>query len=89
MAVFLQDVEGPLLVSNLASVYALTDEPDLAFDQLALSIETPGAISYGYLKLDPPWDTGSMYLTYRLAEQRQGGDPQTGQMNPRRTLMSI
>ena len=55
MAAF-RHVDGPPLVINLASVYALTDEPDLAFNQLALSIETPGGISYGYLKLDPRWD---------------------------------
>ena len=48
--------EQPRLVVNLASVYALTNEPDLAFEHLAHSIETPGGISYGFLKLDPRWD---------------------------------
>ena len=48
--------EQARLVVNLASVYALTNEPDLAFEHLAHSIETPGGISYGFLKLDPRWD---------------------------------
>jgi tetratricopeptide (TPR) repeat protein len=56
MSVFHRLVEQPPLAVNLASVYALTDEPDLAFDQLAQSIQAPGGISYGYLKLDPRWD---------------------------------
>src|SRR5262249_42963265 len=47
---------GPLLVTNLAIVYAQTDEPDLAFQSLATSARTPGGISYGQLKLDPAWD---------------------------------
>jgi len=48
--------DGPSLVSNLAIVYALMSEPDLAFQQLAISVNTPGGISYGELKLDPAWD---------------------------------
>jgi hypothetical protein len=49
-------MSGPLLMTNLAIVYARTEEPDLAFQQLAISVKTPGGITYGELKLDPTWD---------------------------------
>jgi hypothetical protein len=48
---------GPFLVSNLAVVYALANEPDLAFQTLDVSIRTPRSeICYGDLKLNPNWD---------------------------------
>jgi len=48
---------GPPLVVNLEIVYALTNEPDLAFQALYVSIRTPASgITYGQLKLDPRWD---------------------------------
>ena len=49
-------INGPVLVINLAIVYARTQEPDLAFQQLAISVKTPGGVTYGELKLDPAWD---------------------------------
>jgi serine/threonine protein kinase/tetratricopeptide (TPR) repeat protein len=49
-------IDGPILQSVLATVYALTNEPDLAFKTLDVSIKTPRGISYGDLKLDPDWD---------------------------------
>jgi serine/threonine protein kinase/tetratricopeptide (TPR) repeat protein len=49
-------VEGPPLVSKLALVYAWTNEPDLAFQELAISVKTPAGIHYGELTLDPAWD---------------------------------
>jgi hypothetical protein len=52
-----EDAErGPALVSNLAVVYALTNEPDLAFEELDVSVKTPGGILYGDLKFDPAFD---------------------------------
>jgi tetratricopeptide (TPR) repeat protein len=50
-------VDGPALVYNLAAVYAVLDEPELAFQELSTSIKTPGGASYGTLKLDPVWDS--------------------------------
>jgi tetratricopeptide (TPR) repeat protein len=47
---------GPYLVINLAQVYSLTDEPDLAFQALNASIKAAGPLSYGELKLDADWD---------------------------------
>jgi hypothetical protein len=49
-------VEGPPLVSKLAIVYAWTNEPDLAFQELTMSVEIPGGVHYGELQLDPAWD---------------------------------
>jgi serine/threonine protein kinase/Flp pilus assembly protein TadD len=49
-------VDGPVLMSDLAVVYALTNEPDLAFHILDVSIKTPRGVSYGDLRLDPDWD---------------------------------
>jgi hypothetical protein len=43
-------------MTNLAIVYIRTEEPDLAFQQLAISVKTPGGITYEELKLDPAWD---------------------------------
>jgi hypothetical protein len=49
-------VEGAPPVTKLALVYAWTNEPDVAFQQLAISVKTPGGVHYGELKLDPAWD---------------------------------
>jgi TolB-like protein/Flp pilus assembly protein TadD len=49
-------VDGPSLVYNLAAVYGMVNEPNLAFQQLAISVKTPGGATYGTLKLDPSWD---------------------------------
>ena len=48
--------DGPSFVYNLAAVYALTSEANLAFDQLAIFAKTPGGIGYGELKLDAAWE---------------------------------
>jgi Flp pilus assembly protein TadD len=48
-----QDVlEWVSLITNLAVVYAWTNEPDLAFRELLVSTQTPGGVSYGHLKVD-------------------------------------
>jgi serine/threonine protein kinase/Tfp pilus assembly protein PilF len=49
-------VNGPDFVVNLATVYAWTNEPDLALQELTTSARTPAGITYGLLKLDPRWD---------------------------------
>jgi TolB-like protein/Flp pilus assembly protein TadD len=48
--------EGPIYVTNLALIYVWGGEKDLAFEQLASSVKTPGGITFGELKLDPAWD---------------------------------
>ncbi len=50
-------VDGPSYVVNLAMIYALVGEKDLALEQLAISAQTTGGISYGELKLYPQWDS--------------------------------
>jgi tetratricopeptide (TPR) repeat protein len=47
---------GPLLVQNLALIYAWTGEKDLAFEQLTSAARIPGYLSYGQLRLHPYWD---------------------------------
>jgi tetratricopeptide (TPR) repeat protein len=49
-------IDSPYLVSNLAVVYAITNDADLAFQVLDMSIKTPGGITYGELRLDPDFD---------------------------------
>ena len=48
--------DGPVLMSTLAAVYAITNEADLAFQILDVSIKTPKGVTYGDLKLNPDWD---------------------------------
>lgn len=48
---------GPGLLYNLAVVYALTNKPSLAFEQLAILVKSIGRLFYGQLKLDPAWDS--------------------------------
>jgi hypothetical protein len=48
---------GSLLVQNLALIYALTGEKDLAFEQLAVAAKLPSFLSYGELRLHPYWDS--------------------------------
>jgi hypothetical protein len=40
---------GPSLMYNLAAVYALTNEPSLAFEQSAILANSPGGMFYGQL----------------------------------------
>jgi adenylate cyclase len=50
-------LEGALQKTNLARVYALAGERDLALQELATVSKLPGGISYGELKLYPEWDS--------------------------------
>jgi tetratricopeptide (TPR) repeat protein len=50
-------VEGPWILGNLAVVHAWTNEPDLAFRQLAVLVETPSGLDCREIfKADPIWD---------------------------------
>ena len=49
-------INGVLLITNLATVYSLTGEKDLALEQLAIVSKLPFGPSYGRLRLDPDWD---------------------------------
>jgi TolB-like protein/Tfp pilus assembly protein PilF len=50
-------ISGVLLVTNLARIYALTGEKDLALRQLEIVSKLPFGPSYGQLRLDPEWDS--------------------------------
>jgi hypothetical protein len=47
---------GPYLQTNLAVVYAWTNESDLAFQTLNSSAKVPNGIFYGQLKREPYWE---------------------------------
>src|SRR6266508_1836906 len=50
-------VVGVWLINNLARIYALTGEKDLALKQLEIVSKLPAGPSYGQLGLDPEWDS--------------------------------
>jgi tetratricopeptide (TPR) repeat protein len=49
-------IDGPGVLMNLAAVYAWTDEPNPALDQLDVLAKVPNGIYYGNLKGDPYWE---------------------------------
>jgi hypothetical protein len=49
-------ITGFFGVTNLAYIYALTGEKDLALQQLEIVSKLPAGPSYGALRLDPEWD---------------------------------
>ena len=49
-------VDGVLLITNLARVYAIAGEKDLAMQQLEVVTKLPGGPTYGELRLAPEWD---------------------------------
>jgi serine/threonine-protein kinase len=49
-------VEGPLLIRNLAIIYAWTGEKDRAIERLTEAAKRPDDVSYGSLRLNPLWD---------------------------------
>jgi TolB-like protein/Tfp pilus assembly protein PilF len=50
-------VDGLTLISNLAKIYAITGEKDLALQQLEVATKLPGGNTYGELRLAPEWDS--------------------------------
>jgi TolB-like protein/Flp pilus assembly protein TadD len=49
-------VDGVILTSNLARIYAIAGEKDLAAQQLEIAANLPGGPAYGELQLAPEWD---------------------------------
>ena len=49
-------LRGVAMVKYLAMIAAWAGEKDLACEQLAIAIRSPGDLSYGQLKLMPFWD---------------------------------
>ena len=50
-------MKGVVLITNLARIYALTGEKDLALKQLDIVSKIPFGPSYGPLRLDSEWDS--------------------------------
>jgi len=48
--------EGPFVAKNVAIVYAMADQSDLAFEQLEMLARMPGILNYADLYADPYWD---------------------------------
>jgi TolB-like protein/Tfp pilus assembly protein PilF len=49
-------LNGPLVLQNLAQIYAWTGEKGQALEQLRVAAKLPFGINYGELKLHPAWD---------------------------------
>ncbi len=49
--------DGVLVLQGLAQVYTRTGEKDLALELLRQLMSRPGYLSYGYLRVDPVWDS--------------------------------
>jgi serine/threonine protein kinase len=49
-------VEGPFILTSLATVYAWTNESDLAFRELAVLVGLPGGPFRALFRADPIWD---------------------------------
>jgi TolB-like protein/Flp pilus assembly protein TadD len=50
-------IDGVALAVDLAQIYTWTDEKDLAIQQIAAVEQVPNYLSYGFLKLQPIWDS--------------------------------
>jgi len=50
-------IDGVALAVNLAQIYAWIGEKDLALEQIARVERVPNFLSYGFLKLQPLWDS--------------------------------
>jgi hypothetical protein len=50
------NVNGVHMIEFLAVIYAWVGENDLAIQELTTAVNTPGFLSYGYLRLNPMWD---------------------------------
>jgi predicted Zn-dependent protease len=57
MPIAKSSVNGPLLVTNLALVYAWTGERDRALEQLEIVATIPAGPTYGDLRFNPCWDS--------------------------------
>jgi tetratricopeptide (TPR) repeat protein len=50
-------IDGTDIAINLAQIYAWTGEKDRAIEQIATVERAPSTLSYGFLKLQPYWDS--------------------------------
>jgi len=52
-----EPINGANIMKYLGVIYALCGEKDLAIEQIRTTLEHPGDLSYGLLKLHPYWDS--------------------------------
>ena len=52
-----ESVNGAFVMKYLAVIYTLCGEKDLAIEQIRTTLQYPGDLSYGLLKLHPYWDS--------------------------------
>ena len=50
-------IDGVALAVNLAQIYKWAGEKELAIQQIAAIERVPNYLSYGFLKLQPTWDS--------------------------------
>jgi tetratricopeptide (TPR) repeat protein len=65
-------VRGPYRVEDLAHIYAMVGEADLAIDQLDYLMSIPADFGYGALKLDPAWDPLRSHPRFQRLLERAG-----------------
>lgn len=64
---------GPTRIEELAHIYVIVEEYDLAIDKLEHLLSIPSYISVPWLKLDPKWDPLRRHPKFqRLLEKYQG-----------------
>jgi hypothetical protein len=51
-----ESINAVYIMKNLALIYVWCGEKDLAIDQIKATLQHPGDLSYGFLKLHPYWD---------------------------------
>jgi hypothetical protein len=49
-------IDGEQMMTYLAIIYAWGREKNLAVQQIATTLQFPGGLSYGDLRLSPDWD---------------------------------
>jgi len=57
LPVMKEPINGAYVMKYLAAIYALCGEKDLAIEQIRTTLQYPGDLSYGLLKLHPYWDS--------------------------------
>lgn len=69
-------MEGPNLVTNLAIVYVMTGEYDLAFNQIEYLLSIPSFFSVSLLQLDPRWDPIRNHPRYAQLVEKYQHEPE-------------
>jgi serine/threonine-protein kinase len=74
-SLYKDSLEAPVFIENLALVYVMTGEYNLAFDQIEYLLSVPAGISVPLLKLDPRWDPLRNHPRYAQLIQKYQHEP--------------